>query len=83
MKANKKIILAVGSVMTAASLVGSIAGSVAWYQYSTRATMSYTGTSVHNSENIQISLDKTNWKGDLSISDINLTRMLNLIAGFV
>ncbi len=71
MKANKKIILAVGSVMTAASLVGSIAGSVAWYQYSTRATMSYTGTSVHNSENIQISLDKTNWKGDLSISDIN------------
>ena len=35
-------------------LVGSISGTVAWYQYSTRVTAAYIGTSAKATENLQI-----------------------------
>ncbi len=56
------------------SLVGSIFGTVAWYQYSTRATASIMGSDASVSENLQITLgDGTtgaNWKTDLTRNDI-------------
>ena len=67
---NKKIIVGALGLLAGAGLVGSLSGSVAWYQYSTRATMSYMGTSVHCTEALQISLDGTNWYSDLNNSQI-------------
>ena len=51
-------------------LVGSISGTVAWYQYSTRVTTSFMGNSTKCSENLQISLDGTNFKSELIKSEI-------------
>ncbi len=56
------------------SLVGSIFGTVAWYQYSTRATASIMGSDAAVSENLQITLGNgttgANWKTDLTRNDI-------------
>lgn len=50
---NKYIITALTTV-SFASVLGSVAGTVAWYQYSTRATANYLGTSASTSENLQV-----------------------------
>ena len=56
------------------SLVGSIFGTVAWYQYSTRATASIMGSDASVSENLQITLGDgvtdANWKTDLTRNEI-------------
>ena len=56
------------------SLVGSIFGTVAWYQYSTRSTASIMGSDASVSENLQITLGDgvtdANWKTDLTRSEI-------------
>lgn len=67
---NKKLIVGALGLLAGAGLVGSLSGSVAWYQYSTRATMSYMGTSVHCTEALQISLDGSNWVSDLTSQQI-------------
>lgn len=67
---NKKLIVGALGLLAGAGLVGSLSGSVAWYQYSTRATMSYMGTSVHCTEALQISLDGSNWVSDLTSEQI-------------
>ena len=51
-----KIAIAVLGFSTVASLVGSISGTIAWYAYSTRALVSYTGTSAQSSAQLQIGL---------------------------
>ncbi len=43
-------------IATFASLVGTVSGTLAWYAYNTRATLSYSGTSVENSVQLQIGL---------------------------
>ena len=65
MKINKKVIVSTLALAMGASLAGSIAGSVAWYQYSTRATASLYGTSAGSSRNLQISLDGSSWGWNL------------------
>ena len=84
MKINpiKKLVIAgMGAAMIAAA-VGSIGGTVAWFQYNTRATASYTGAAAHCTENLEVrlyrakrehasSVDvKTDWKHDLVMADI-------------
>lgn len=84
MKTNpiKKLVIAgMGAAMIAAA-VGSIGGTVAWFQYNTRATASYTGAAAHCTENLEVrlyrakrehasSVDvKTDWKHDLVMADI-------------
>ena len=56
------------------SLVGAISGTVAWYQYSTRSTVSFVGTSVATSENLLVSLtgDENDFVNDLSHSAVAL-----------
>ena len=54
---NKKIIVPTLTIAMACALVGSIAGSVAWYQYSTRATSFITGTTAGSSRNLQIATE--------------------------
>ena len=43
-------------IATFASLVGTVSGTLAWYAYNARTTLSYSGTSVENSVQLQIGL---------------------------
>ena len=58
MKKSKpaKLLLGVLGLATFASLVGTVSGTLAWYAYSTRATISYSGTSVNNTVQLQIGI---------------------------
>lgn len=71
MKTNKAklsvLMLAMVSVM---SLAGSVTGTLAWYQYSTRATAGFIGHSKSVTKNLQISTDKTTWKSDLTSNEL-------------
>lgn len=51
-----KTAITVLGLSTALSLVGSISGTIAWYAYSTRALVSYTGTSVQSTTQLQIGI---------------------------
>ena len=66
----KKLTVAALATALGAGLIGSISGSVAWFQYSTRSTVAYTGASAHCTESLQISLDGTNWASDLKTADV-------------
>ena len=55
-KVSAKLLLGFLGLSTLASMVGAISGTVAWYAYVTRATMSYTGTSVNSTKQLQIGL---------------------------
>ena len=57
MKINstKKIIVSTLSLAMGAALAGSVAGSVAWYQYSTRASASMVSTAAGTSRNLLVS----------------------------
>ena len=64
MKTNskKKILVSTLALAMGAGLAGSISGSVAWYQYSTRTAASFVGTSAGTIRNLQISKDNgANW----------------------
>ena len=52
----KKLIPVGIGLLTLSAFVGSISGSIAWWAYSTRVSISYQGTSVSTSEQLQIGL---------------------------
>ena len=58
-----KLAIGVLGLSSVASLVGSISGTIAWYAYSTRALVSYTGTSVQSTTQLQIGI-----KSDIVVS---------------
>ena len=68
-KLIQKISISALTICTVAAVAGAITGTVAWFQYSTRAQAAFTGTTVHCSENLRISLDGNNWSTELSSSD--------------
>lgn len=73
MKTNKKHIIIPALMMAVGlGLVGSISGTVAWYQYSTRVTTSYVGASAKCTENLQVSLtgEDNAYVSELKTSDI-------------
>ena len=76
MKLNKKIIFPAFALLAGVSLVGSISGTVAWYQYSTRANASYIGSSAGVSGNLQIRLPNGEWGPRVETNDV-----LNYIGG--
>ena len=49
-----KLVIGILGFSSVAALVGSISGTVAWYAYTTRALVSYTGTSVQSTTQLQI-----------------------------
>lgn len=53
---SAKLLFALLGSLTIASAAGSIGGSLAWYAYSTRALVAYSGTSVASSFLLQIGL---------------------------
>ena len=64
------------AIAAVAATVGSISGTVAWFQYSTRSTAAYRGASAHCTENLEIRIRAGTettypWKRDLLSTDIN------------
>ena len=53
---STKIAFALFAVMTATSVTGAIGSTLAWYAYSTRAILSYRGTSVNEVSFLQIGI---------------------------
>ena len=75
MKLNKnKIVVSALALAIGTSLVGSISGTVAWYQYSTRANVSFIGEAGGFSGNLQMRFvgDGDNaWKTRITFDDLN------------
>ena len=77
MKMNK-IIIPAAMLAVGVALVGSISSTLAWYQYSTKAQAAFIGTSVGQSENLEIlAADNTTWKSNLTNTDVNALAGLN------
>ena len=53
---HAKLLFTFLGIATFASLVGTVSGTLAWYSYSSRATLSYSGTSVTNTVQLQIGI---------------------------
>ena len=51
---KRRIIIPSLSILAVASMAGSLAGTIAWYQYSTRATASVAGTDASTYGNLQL-----------------------------
>lgn len=51
-----KLTFALLGIMTVACAAGSIGSTLAWYAYSTRAAIAYSGTSVASTKNLQIGI---------------------------
>lgn len=74
MKTNnaKKIVVSVLALAMGAGLAGSISGSVAWYQYSTRTTAQLQGVSAGATRNLRLRIAGSNaWSQDLTNEMIN------------
>ena len=69
MKMNK-IIIPAAMLAVGVALVGSISSTLAWYQYSTKAQAAYIGTSVGQSENLEIQKKNGNWATNLQSSEV-------------
>ena len=72
-KNTKKIVVSALAVAMGAGLVGSISGTVAWYQYSTRSTVAFVGTSIGTSNTLQVKVshgsDAGEFKTDYATTD--------------
>ena len=77
MKLNKnKIVVSALALAIGTSLAGSIGSTIAWYQYSTRANVSYLGTSAGASGNLQLRIANYSnannvWADRLTIQQID------------
>ena len=75
MKINKKqIIVSALALVIGASLAGSVSGTIAWYQYSTRVSAGFIGSAVGVSENLQIRFegeDNDAWRTRLTWQEVN------------
>lgn len=66
MKKHRKLIISALVCLTGATLATSVTSTVAWFQYVTRVTAAYTGTTAHCTKMLQMSVDNgTNWGTDL------------------
>lgn len=65
-----KIIIPAAMLAVGVALVGSVSSTLAWYQYSTKAQAAYIGTSVGQSENLEIKKKDNKWSSNLSSSEV-------------
>ena len=83
MTLNKnKIVVSALALVIAGSLVGSISGTIAWYQYSTRANVSFIGEAGGISGNLQMrfiseNADDDAWRTRITWQEINNELALN------
>lgn len=62
MKISSKVVITSLALLTGAALAGSVSGTIAWFQYATRAQVAYTGTTSHCSKVLRISAKNgTTW----------------------
>lgn len=73
-----KIIIPAAALAMGVALVGSVSSTLAWYQYSTKAQAAYIGTSVGQSENLEIKKADGSWASNLSSTDVDA--LINLQA---
>ena len=69
MKKNRLIVPAL-SLLIGVTLAGSISGTIAWYQYSTRANAAYVGVSSGTTGNLQLRLNGGEWLTRLTKNDV-------------
>ena len=84
MKLNKKIAVPFLSTVVGLSLIGGVGGAVAWYQYNSRVTASYIGTSVANSGVLQIGhmgASSIEWGRDYVQGDETLNKLTPVTFG--
>lgn len=77
MKRHNKVTfgLLVGGAITAVGVVGSTAGSLAWYVFSSSTRINFVGTSIANSALLHAGLvDDLHYLSDEKITEYNLTR---------
>ena len=77
MNKDKKITLGLigGALLTVSALVGSVAGSLAWYAYSRQVLFSYVGTSVQKSILLNVGLvDDEGYLSDTKVQQYDLVR---------
>ena len=84
MKINKtKVTITTLALAMGAALAGSISGSVAWYQYSTRASAKVAGVSAGTARNLQIAKAVTSgdpeWTNAISYEAVNF-RPVSVVA---
>ena len=66
---KQKIVVTALSIGFGAALIGSISSTIAWYQYSTRATAIYLGTSAGGKGNLKLRIkgsSNSSWTSDLT-----------------
>ena len=82
-KTTRKIVISSLAILVGASLVGSVTGTVAWFQYATRAQVAYTGASAHCTKMLEISVDNgATWKTSLGKNELgSLTNFAPMTTG--
>ena len=70
------LVIAVMTIFTMAGFASTIVGTLAWYAYSTRITLSLTGTSVRNSIQLEIGIvDDSDYISAAEAESFKLTRI--------
>ena len=71
---RKTVVLSLSAIGLTISFTGVISGTTAWYAYATRASLSYGGTSVSNTEQLQIGLkiDEENFSSQADLDSFIL-----------
>lgn len=68
---KKKIVVSAFALIVGASLAGSISGTIAWYQYSTKVFGAYIGAAGGTSGNLQMRIKgQTNWTTRLTFDEV-------------
>lgn len=67
---KSKIVVPTLAILMGASLLGSISGTIAWYQYSTKVTARYTGLTAECKNNLQVKKADGSFVGELNMSDV-------------
>lgn len=66
---TRKIVVSSLALLIGASVAGSITGTVAWFQYATKAQVAYTGSTSHCTKLLRISVDDgATWGTDVTSS---------------
>ena len=67
----KKIVVPTLAIAIGAAIAGSVSGTVAWYQYSTRVSTAYLGTTAGTAGNLKLRIAGTDdWLNSLTKEDI-------------
>ena len=71
---RKTVVLSLSAIGLTISFTGVISGTTAWYAYATRVSLSYGGTSVSNTEQLQIGLkiDEENFSSQADLDSFIL-----------